>query len=46
MPQNSQENTYAGVSFLLKLAWGLYLKRDSDTGVFLLVCKILKNTFL
>ena len=27
MPQNSQENTYAGVSFLLKLAWGLYLKK-------------------
>ena len=37
---NSQENTCARVSFLIKLqAWGLqlYLKRDSGTGVFLLI---------
>ena len=36
--QNSQENTCARVSFLIKVqASGLqlYLKRDSDTGVFL-----------
>ena len=40
--QNSQENTYAWVSFLLKLqAWGLqlYLKRISGTGVFLLILR-------
>ena len=36
--QNSQENTYARVSFLIKLqTWGLqlYSKRDSGTSVFL-----------
>ena len=41
--QNSQENTCARVSFLIKLrASGLqlYLKRDPDTGVFL---RILQN---
>ena len=43
--QNSQENTCAGVSFLIKLQKsGLqhYLKRDSSTGEF---CKIFNNTF-
>ena len=36
--QNSQENTCARVSFLIKmqaLSLQLYLKRDSGTGVFL-----------
>ena len=36
--QNSQENTCARASFLIKLqtsALQLYLKRDSGTGVFL-----------
>ena len=35
--QNSQENTCARVSFLIKFEAGLqlYLKRDSGTGVFL-----------
>ena len=40
---NSQENTCAGVSyFLIKVqAWGLqlYEKRDSDTGIFLLILR-------
>ena len=41
--QNSQENTFARASFLIKLqAWDLqlYLKRGSGTGVFL---RILRN---
>ena len=46
--QNSQENTCASVSFLIKLrACSLqnYLKRDSGTGVFLLnFAKIFKST--
>ena len=47
--QNSQENTCARVSFLIKLqALGLqiYLKRDSGTGVFLSVLQtpFLQNT--
>ena len=40
--QNSQENTCASVSFLIKLlAWGLqlYLKSDSGTGVFLWILR-------
>ena len=40
--QNSQENTCAKVSFIIKLqAWGLqlYLKRDSDAGVFLWILR-------
>ena len=38
--QNSQENTCARVSFLIR-AWGLqlYLKRDSGTGVFLWILR-------
>ena len=32
---NSQENTYARVSFLIKLPMQVYLKRDPGTGVFL-----------
>ena len=47
--QNSQENTCARVSFLIKLQdWGLQLfeKRDSGSGVFACkFCEISKNTF-
>ena len=47
--QNSQENTCAWASFLIKLqvlGLQLYLKRDSGTGVFACeLCKISKNTF-
>ena len=46
--QNSQENTYARVSFLIKLqALGLqlYWKTDSGTGVFLWICEIFKKIF-
>ena len=36
--QNLQENTFAGVSFLIKLqAWGLKLWRNSGPGRFLLI---------
>ena len=38
--QNSQENTCARVSFLIKLQ-----KRDSGRGVFCKFCEIFKNTF-
>ena len=44
--QNSQENTCVRVSSLIKLkALGLqlYLKRDSETGVFLQILQISKN---
>ena len=44
--QNSQENTCARVSFLIKMqSWGLqlYSKRDSGTGT-CEFCKISKNT--
>ena len=40
--QNSQENTYARIFFLINLqAWSLqpYLKRDSGKGVFLWILK-------
>ena len=46
--QKSQENTYARVSFLIKLqASGLqlYQKRDSGTGIFCEFCEIFKSTF-
>ena len=46
--QNSQENTCATFSFLIKLqASGLqhYLKRDFGTGVFCEFCEIFDNTF-
>ena len=46
--ENSQENTRARVSFLIKLqAWGLklYQKIDSGTVVFLRILEISKNTF-
>ena len=43
--QNSQENTCAGVSFLIKLqALGLQLYQKGDSGK-VVFCKILKNTF-
>ena len=41
--QNSQENTCARVSFLIKFQ--LYWKRDSSTGVFLPILLSFKNTF-
>ena len=42
--QNSQENTCANVSFLIKLqAWG-FIKKETDTGVSGKFCKISKNT--
>ena len=46
--QNSQENTCARVSFLIKLQVSglqLYYKRDSGTDVSCEFCKIFKNTF-
>ena len=45
--QNSQENTCARVSFLIKLqpsGLRIYLKRDSGTGVFLWICAVYKST--
>ena len=33
--KNSQENTYARVSFLMKLQASALLKKNFDTGVFL-----------
>ena len=45
--QNSQENTCAKVSFLIKLqaeAWN-YLKGVSGTDIFLWICQTFKNTF-
>ena len=48
--RNSQENTCAGVSFLIKLQTSglqLYQKRDSNTGVFLgILAKFLRTPFL
>ena len=46
--QNSQENTRATVSLLIKLQAScvqLYLKRGSGVGVFREFCEISKNTF-
>ena len=46
--QNSQENTYARVSFLIKLqAWGLQLfKKETPAQVFSCeFCEISRNTF-
>ena len=45
--QYSQDNTYVGVSFLIKLQPATLLKRDSSTGggVCSEYCKIFKNTF-
>ena len=52
MPQNSQENTCVRFSFLIKLqeltqasASGLQLYLKRDTGVFLWIFEISKNTF-
>ena len=45
--QNLQENTFVGVSFLIKLhssGLKLYLKRDSNTGVFLWILSIFLKT--
>ena len=41
--QNLQENTFATVSFLIKLK--LYLKKESGTGVFQWILRNSKNTF-
>ena len=46
--KNSQENTCVEVSFFIKLqakSLQLYLKMDSNTGVFLLILQSFKNTF-
>ena len=45
----SQKNTNVGVSFLIKMRAcrpaTLWLKRNSDTGVFLRIFQIFKNTY-
>ena len=46
--QNSQENTCARVSLLIKLptkAWNFIKKRDPNTGVSCEFCKISKSAF-
>ena len=43
---NSQENTCARVSFLIKLQLQLYWKRDSGTGVFLWILRNFKEHLL
>ena len=43
--QNSQENTCARVSFLIKLGLQLYIKRDSGAGVFLWILRNLEHLF-
>ena len=47
--KNSQENICVGVSFLIKLqVWGLqlYLERDPDKGVSLLILQYFKELLL
>ena len=43
--QNSQENTCARVSFLMKFIKELYLKKHSDTGAFLRILRNLQRNY-